>query len=62
MTTGATERLLNLPLLIPKRVGSSRNAIGGHRSIEFRKFLDTIDDSVPTELDVHLIMDRVGRI
>jgi transposase len=31
-----------------------------HRSIEFRKFLDTMDASVPTELDVHLIMDNYG--
>ena len=31
-----------------------------HRSIEFRKFLDTIEASVPTELDVHLIMDNYG--
>ena len=31
-----------------------------HRSVEFRKFLDTIEASVPTELDVHLIMDNYG--
>lgn len=31
-----------------------------HRSVEFRKFLDTIDDAVPAELDVHLIMDNYG--
>jgi tetratricopeptide (TPR) repeat protein len=29
-----------------------------HRSNEFRKFLDTIDSTVPAELDVHLIMDN----
>lgn len=29
-----------------------------HRAIEFRKFLDTIDASVPSELDVHLILDN----
>lgn len=29
-----------------------------HRAIEFRKFLDTIDASVPDELDVHLILDN----
>jgi transposase len=29
-----------------------------HRSAEFRKFLDTIEDNVPPELDVHLIMDN----
>ena len=29
-----------------------------HRSTEFRNFLDTIERSVPAELDVHLIMDN----
>jgi transposase len=29
-----------------------------HRAIEFRKFLYTIDDHVPAELDVHLILDN----
>jgi len=29
-----------------------------HRSAEFRKFLDTIEENVPAELDVHLIMDN----
>jgi len=31
-----------------------------HRSTEFRKFLDTIDASVPESLDVHLILDNYG--
>ena len=31
-----------------------------HRSIEFRKFLDAIDDAVPDHLDVHLILDNYG--
>ena len=31
-----------------------------HRSIEFRKFLDTIDDAVPPDLDIHLILDNYG--
>jgi transposase len=31
-----------------------------HRSIEFRKFLDTIDANVPAQLDVHLILDNYG--
>lgn len=31
-----------------------------HRAIEFRKFLDTIDDAVPTELDVHLVLDNLS--
>jgi len=29
-----------------------------HRALEFRKFLDTIDASVPATLDVHLILDN----
>jgi transposase len=29
-----------------------------HRSLEFRKFLDTIESRVPTGLDVHLIVDN----
>lgn len=31
-----------------------------HRAIEFRKFLDLIDASVPADLDVHLVLDNYG--
>ena len=31
-----------------------------HRSIEFRKFLDLIDKSVPDGLDVHVVMDNAS--
>lgn len=31
-----------------------------HRSVEFRKFLDTVDAAVPADLDVHLILDNYG--
>lgn len=31
-----------------------------HRAVEFRKFLDTIDDSVPKQLDVHLVLDNLS--
>ena len=31
-----------------------------HRAVEFRKFLDRLDDSVPSDLDVHIIMDNHG--
>ena len=31
-----------------------------HRSLEFRKFLDSIEASVPAGLDVHLILDNYG--
>ena len=42
----------------------SGNVIGQthrrHRSLEFRKFLDRIDASVPPDLQVHIIMDNYG--
>jgi transposase len=31
-----------------------------HRSVDFRKFLDTVEQQVPQGLDVHLIMDNYG--
>jgi transposase len=31
-----------------------------HRSVEFRKFLDTIDANVPGDFDLHLILDNYG--
>lgn len=31
-----------------------------HRAVEFRKFLDTIDESVPKTLDVHLVLDNLS--
>jgi transposase len=31
-----------------------------HRSVEFRRFLDEIDRRVPTDLEVHLILDNYG--
>jgi transposase len=31
-----------------------------HRSVEFCKFLETVEASVPAELDVHLILDNYG--
>jgi hypothetical protein len=31
-----------------------------HRSVEFRRFLDTIDAAVPPELDVHLVLDNAA--
>jgi transposase len=42
----------------------SGNVIGQthrrHRSLEFRQFLDCIDDSVPPDLEVHIILDNYG--
>jgi transposase len=31
---------------------------GRHRAVEFRKFLDEIEAAVPTDLDVHLVIDN----
>jgi transposase len=31
-----------------------------HRSVEFRKFLDTIEANVPADMDVHVIMDNLS--
>ncbi len=43
---------------------ASGNVIGKlharHRAIEFKKFLQTIDQHVPPELDVHLVLDNAS--
>lgn len=31
-----------------------------HRSVDFRRFLDTVDTAVPPELDVHLVLDNAS--
>ena len=31
-----------------------------HRSVEFRKFLDLIEDNVPEGLDIHVVLDNYG--
>jgi len=31
-----------------------------HRSVEFRKFLDLVEDNVPDGLDVHVVLDNYG--
>ena len=31
-----------------------------HRSVEFRKFLDQIDQAVPKDLEIHLVVDNYG--
>ena len=33
---------------------------GRHRSVEFRSFLDVIEAQVPTDMDVHLVLDNYG--
>lgn len=36
------------------------NCHARHRSLEFRKFLNTIDDAVPKNFELHLILDNYG--
>jgi transposase len=31
-----------------------------HRAVEFRKFLDSIEEAVPPDLDVHLVLDNLS--
>jgi transposase len=31
-----------------------------HRAVEFKKFLDAVDAAVPTDLDVHVVLDNYG--
>jgi len=33
---------------------------GRHRAIEFRKFLDSVDAQVPSDMDVHIVLDNYG--
>jgi hypothetical protein len=32
-----------------------------HRATEFRKFLDEVERNVPTDLDIHVVMDNYGK-
>ena len=31
-----------------------------HRATEFRKFLNEVERDVPTDLDIHVVMDNYG--
>ena len=58
MTTNATARaslFAALELKTNQVIGQLHRR---HRSVEFRKFLDTIQSQVPAGLDVHLIVDN----
>jgi transposase len=52
---GTTTLFAALDTLTGKVIGECH---ARHRAIEFRKFLDTIDASVPANLDVHLVVDN----
>jgi transposase len=52
---GTTSLFAALEIATGKVIGEIHRR---HRSLEFRKFLDTIDANVPEEIDVHLVMDN----
>jgi len=52
---GVTDLFAALNLATGQVVHQTRSR---HRAIEFRKFLDAIDDAVPAELDVHVVLDN----
>jgi transposase len=54
---GTTSLFAALDTKTGKIIGQNQQR---HRSVEFRNFLDTIEDNVPEELDIHLIMDNYG--
>jgi transposase len=54
---GTTSLFAALELQVGRVIGQCHRR---HRSLEFRKFLDTIDASVPHQLEVHLIIDNYG--
>ncbi len=54
---GTTSLFAALDVKVGRVIGQCHRR---HRSIEFRKFLDAIDGSVPGDLDVHIILDNYG--
>lgn len=52
---GTTSLFAALEIATGKVIGQIHRR---HRSLEFRKFLDTVDANVPEDLDVHLVMDN----
>jgi transposase len=54
---GTTSLFAALEIKTGKVLGQTHRR---HRSVEFRKFLDHVESSVPTDLDVHIVMDNYG--
>jgi transposase len=54
---GTTSLFAALDVATGKIIGQCHRR---HRAAEFRKFLDTIDANVPSDLEVHLIADNYG--
>ena len=53
--SGTSSLYAALDIATGKVIGSLHSR---HRAIEFKKFLQTLDHEVPTELDVHVILDN----
>jgi transposase len=54
---GTTSRFAALDTRTGKVIGQTQHP---HRSEDFRKFLDTIEENVPANLDIHMILDNYG--
>ncbi len=54
---GTTSLFAALDFKVGKVIGECHRR---HRSLEFRKFLDTIDANVPQKFEAHLIIDNYG--
>jgi transposase len=54
---GTTSLFAALDIATGKVIGQCHRR---HRSVEFRKFLDRIDQEVPADLEIHLVMDNYG--
>jgi len=54
---GTTSLFAALEIKTGKVLGETHRR---HRSVEFRKFLDRVENSVPADLDVHIVMDNYG--
>jgi transposase len=54
---GTTSLFAALDIATGKVIGQCHRR---HRSVEFRKFLDRIDQEVPPDCEIHLIMDNYG--
>jgi transposase len=54
---GTTSLFAALDVKTGKVIGECRRR---HRAVEFRQFLDTIEATVPADLDVHLVLDNLS--
>lgn len=52
---GTTSLFAALDVSVGRVIGECHRR---HRAADFRKFLDTVDEAMPPELDVHIVMDN----